>query len=294
MRAHILFLLITCVAINACGDSSPKERSYKLQGQVLSIDADRQMANIKHEEIKGFMAAMTMPYKVQDAKALAELKPGDLINARVSVVPNDAFLTDVKRVGHAPLEQAPETQRATSSGVEILKPGDLVPSPPFTDQDGKTRGLDAFRGSTIVLTFIYTRCPIDTFCPLMDRHFAEIQRAMAKDPALAKIQLVSVSFDPVGDTPAVLKKHAREVKADPTRWTFLTGEREAIERFGSAFGLFANRSAASDADITHNLRTAVIDPRGRLVKIYTGNEWTPAQLLVDLKDLKDAPNQPQA
>jgi protein SCO1/2 len=284
----LIALLGASLADGACGSPSAA-RTYTLQGQVLSIDQEHQLATIKHEEIKGFMAAMTMPYKVQDAKMLASMKPGDLINAKLSVVPNDAFLSDVKKVGEAPLEQPPTAERATSSGVEVLRTGDLVPSPAFLDQDGRTRGLDAFKGSTIVLTFIYTRCPVETFCPMMDRHFADIQRAIVKDPALKNVHLVSVSFDPATDTPAVLKKHARELQADPARWTFLTGERDAIDRFGSEFGVFVTRSAGND--ITHNLRTAIIDPGGRLVKVYTGNEWTAAQVLADLKS---APAQPPA
>ena len=58
------------------------------------------------------------------------------------------------------------------------------------------------------MTFIYTQCPLPTFCPLMDRHFVTIQEQLKDDPALTKVHLVTVSFDPITDTPPVLKKHA--------------------------------------------------------------------------------------
>ena len=94
------------------------------------------------------------------------------------------------------------------------------------DQDGRKRSFDSFKGSPVVLTFVYTRCPLPTFCPLMDRHFVTIQTSLANDAALRRVHLVTVSFDPSYDTPPVLKKHARELKADLSRWTFLTGDRD--------------------------------------------------------------------
>jgi protein SCO1/2 len=128
-----------------------------------------------------------------------------------------------------------------------------------------------------------------TFCPLLDRNFAAVQKKLQTDPSLAKlkgrVQLVSVSFDPQVDTPAVLKQHAETLGADRRVWTFLTGDRDQIDRFASRFGVQVVRAANNPRDITHNLRTAIVGADGTLVKIYTGNEWTPDQLLADLKGL---------
>jgi protein SCO1/2 len=71
--------------------------------------------------------------------------------------------------------------------------------------------------------------------------------------------------------------------ADPARWTYFTGDRDEIDRFASRFGLSISRSVDNAIDITHNLRTAVVDPEGRLVKLHIGNQWTPDQVLADLK-----------
>ena len=236
------------------------------------------------------MPAMTMPYKIKEKAELNTVKPGDMIDATLVIAENDAYLTRVKKVGEAPLEQAaPEPATVTTgSGVPLLKPGEVVPDSAFVDQDGKKRAFDSFRGSMVVLTFIYTRCPLPTFCPMMDRHFVSIQGHMHDDPALKKVHLVTVSFDPAYDTPAVLKKHARELDADLNRWTFLTGDPAAIEKFGARFGVFVTRASNDPRDITHNLRTAIVGPDGKIVKIYTGNEWTPDEILADLKPTANA------
>jgi protein SCO1/2 len=285
MHLHKVFCLVLALAAAACGQDDRRE--YTMQGQILSVAPDRMETNVKHEEIKGFMPAMTMPYKVRDAKQLADLKPGDLITSTLVVVSNDAYLEDVRKVGEAPLEQssassAPSASSA-SSGFELLKPGEAVPDVTFTDQDGRSRDFASFKGSTVVVTFIYTRCPMPTFCPLMDRNFVEIQEKLKGDPALAHVQLASVSFDPIVDTPPVLKKHAQTLGADPRRWTFLTGDRDDVDRFASRFGVILTRELNDQKDITHNLRTAIIDANGMLVKAYTGNEWTADQVLADLK-----------
>jgi protein SCO1/2 len=137
-----------------------------------------------------------------------------------------------------------------------------------------------------VMTFIYTRCPLPTFCPLMDRHFVTLQKALEDDAALGAVKLVTVSFDPVTDTPAVLRAHAKKLDADFSRWTFLTGDRDAVDQFASRFGVSIRRELNDQRDITHNLRTAIIDAGGNLAKVYTGNEWSPDAVLEDLKKLE--------
>jgi protein SCO1/2 len=117
----------------------------------------------------------------------------------------------------------------------------------------------------------------------MDHNFVAVQQALDADPALKTAHLVSISFDPVTDTPAVLKKHARDLKADARRWTFLTGDRDEIDRFASRLGMAIARSPTDPVDITHSLRTAIVDADGKLVTLYTGNRWTPDQVVADLK-----------
>jgi len=255
---------------------------------VLAVAPNHDGATIKHEEIKGLMPAMTMPYKVKEAKLLDHVVPGDLVNATLVVVSNDAYLTEVNKIGSAPLEQPPAATQAASSGFELLRPGEVVPDASFVDQDGKKLGFRAFKGSTLVVTFIYTRCPLPTFCPLMDRHFATIQTRLKNDPALKNVHLVSISFDPITDTPPVLKKHARTLEADPRRWTFLTGTRDDVDQFAARFGVSISRALDDPLNVTHTLRTAVVDADGKLVKVYTGNEWTPEQVLADLKPVVGA------
>ena len=283
------FLLIVFIALSiGCGSKST-ERTYPVQGQVLALTPERSEATLKHGEIKGLMPAMTMPYKFKEKSELEAVKPGDVIDATLVIVENDAYLTKVKRIGEAPLEMPPaEAAAVASSGFALLKPGEDVPESPFLDQNGKKTTFRAFRGSTVVLTFIYTKCPLPTFCPLMDRHFVTLQEHLHDDPALKKVHLVTVSFDPSTDTPAVLKKHARTLNADLTRWTFLTGDRDDVEKFAARFGVTVSRAASDARDITHNLRTAIISPEGKLQKVYTGNEWTPGEILADLKPTANA------
>jgi protein SCO1 len=115
-----------------------------------------------------------------------------------------------------------------------------------------------------------------------------LQKSLKEDPSLKTVHLVTVSFDPATDTPPVLKQHAKTLNADLTRWTFLTGDRDEIDRFAARFGLSVARAPNDARDITHNLRTAIISPDGTLKKMYTGNEWTPKDILEDLKPTANA------
>ena len=284
MRIRMIFPVLTALLLMACGSKESVERkTYRLEGQVLSVQVDRKEAIIRHEEIPGFMSAMTMPYSVLDGKEYAGLAPGDLINAELIVEPTRAYLEKVNKVGTAPLERAPGDQSGAKSGFELIPTGAPVPNQTFVNQDGQSVTLDSLRGSAVVVTFIYTSCPLPEFCPLMDRNFAKVQAKLKEQNNLLKAHLLSVSFDPQIDTPPVLKKHADSLGADPRLWSFVTGDRDEIDKWASGFGVSISRATNDPRDITHNLRTALLDRQGNLVQVYKGNEWTPEQILADIR-----------
>lgn len=279
-------IVLAAIAAAACS-RGPEPKQYELKGQVLGLKPEAQEVLIKHEDIKGFMPGMTMPFRVADGKLLAGIAPGDLVTATLVVADTDAHLSAITKTGHAELEAPP---LGASSGFELLKDGETVPDQLLIDQDGKPRPMSAFRGHRVALTFTYTRCPMPDFCPLMDRHFQALQREIKKTPALADVRLITVSFDPQFDTPPVLKAHAQRLAADPLIWSFVTGDRDEVARFASRFGVTIERAEQNPIDITHNLRTAVIDTEGRVVNVHTGNDWMPADVLADLKKTRASSN----
>jgi protein SCO1/2 len=219
-----------------------------------------------------------MPFTVKDAELLAGKQPGDLVTATLVVGDTNAHLSSLTRTGHAPLDAG-----AVPGPAAILVPGDLVPDAALVDQDGRPKPFSSFRGHRVALTFIYTRCPLPEFCPLMDRHFAAVQRTLQGDAGMRDVRLVSVTLDPEFDTPAVMKAHAARFKADPAIWSFLTGDPGEVAAFSHRLGIYTERDLGTGANLTHNLRTAVIDAEGRLVNVHSGNDWTPADLVADLK-----------
>jgi protein SCO1 len=280
---HRVFSLL-CVLAAAASCSS--EKTYEMRGQVLGVNRDKMELLIKHDEIRGLMPAMTMPWKVKTANMLDTISTGDLIAAEIVVDDNQGVITNITRLGTAKPDVPPPAAPA-APGVKYLMPGDTVPNQTFVDQNGRARDLDTIRRNrAIAITFIYTKCPIPTFCPAMDRQFAAAQALIKERGLEGRAGLLSVSFDPKNDTPQVLAQHARTLGADADVWTFVTGDREEIDRFASSLLLTLVRGQAANPDeIGHTLRTTVIDTNGKIAKSYSGADWTAAELVADLERL---------
>lgn len=269
--------MLVLSAIAACRQAPPV-RQFTLVGQVQAVAPERNEITIKHEDIKNFMQGMTMPFKVKDPALLKDRAPGDLVTATLVVAEVEAYLSTVTKTGFAPVTDAPPAPVPVG-----LKPGDAIVDAAFVNQDGAARQLADWRGHRVALTFIYTRCPLPEFCPLMDRHFVAVQRELARSPQFADVRLVTITMDPAFDTPAVMKNHAAALKADLASWAFLTPREAGATAFFEQVGLIVEREGTGGADITHNLRTVVLDAGGRVLAIRTGNDWTPAQLIADIK-----------
>lgn len=275
-------LIVGLLIVGAGCDRQPEARTFELKGQILTVRPETSEVLVKHDDIPGFMPAMTMPYTVRDAALLTDRAAGDLITATLVVEPNLAYLSAITKTGSAPVPEDAVTTIPAAAGIELLKPGDPVPDIALTDENDKPLAVTQLAGSAAAITFIYTRCPLPQYCPLMDRRFAEAQALIATDPVLrGRVRLLSVSFDPAFDRAAVLRAHAATLKADPQVWTFATAAEPVVDRFAARFGVNVIRE--KDGTITHNLRTAVIDPSGRVTAILDNNAWTPEDLVRRLK-----------
>ena len=152
-----------------------------------------------------------------------------------------------------------------------LKSGEPVPDFTMTSQDGKAVKLSDLRGNVVVLTFIYTRCPLPDFCPADGQKVLRAGAAARRFPrAKAKdVRLISLSFDPEHDTPELLRKHAQVRGAIPPLWTFAVASHAELAKIACALGLFFS---PDDSEIAHNLCTAIIDPAGKLARLEVGTE----------------------
>lgn len=272
--------VLVALAIIGCGPSVPRE-SYPLEGRVVSVDVDRGRVTIDHAEIPGYMPAMTMPFRVKDEWVFQALSPGSGVSATLIVEGKGSWLEDVV-VTSAP---GPIGTPSTVDGATEPIVGD--PAPPFvlTTHRYKPLSLESLKGSTVLLTFIFSRCPLPDFCPLMTERFVEVDRSVLADPAMAsKVRLVSITIDPEFDSPGILNAHANEVATIdgkvPDNWDFATADPAAIRKVAESYGLVYGKE---DGQIVHSLRTAIIGPDGRLLKVYRGNEWKPEAIVEELR-----------
>jgi protein SCO1 len=290
-RSCLLLLILTLMlsaGAPACRQTTTQTtatgRRYDVKGKVVSVDKAGHQVTLDHEEIEGYMKAMVMPFTLKDEQILNELAPGDQLQATLLVDAGSAQLTNISFS-----RAAPETPGTTKSETRPEpKPGDAVPDFSLVNQDAKPVRLSRYRGKALLLTFIYTRCPLPEYCTLMSNNFAAIDKELQKSPDLyARTHLLSVSFDPAYDTPKVLRSygaaHTGNYSTETFKhWEFATGKPEEIKELAQFFGLTYYEEKN---EIMHSLRTAVITPEGRIHKIYHGNDWQPSEVLSDLQAL---------
>lgn len=283
-------LLLGATLIVSCGEppqASPNARRYELTGRVVAVDRQRRQVTVAHDKIEGFMEPMTMPFALRRADwAFDALAAGDRINAILIVDGERSWLEQPVITRQ---ENAGGDANAAPVAAAGPEPGADVPDFPLTNQDDRRISLSQYRGRTLLLTFIYTRCPLPDYCILMSENFAEIERALRERPELGeRVRLLSITLDPAYDTPRVLRSygaaHTRNYdREDFARWQFATGSPQQIREVATFFGLTYQAEAN---EIIHSLRTALISPEGKVVKIYHGNEWRAADALRDIENIR--------
>jgi protein SCO1/2 len=294
MRRLIACSLLGVALLAGCHSSPPSASAesaannfkvYKLRGKVVRTDVAAGEVTLNHDAIPGFMDAMTMPYKLKDANILSELHPGDVLTADLLVSRDagaDGLLDHIVVVAQG----KPDYRPAVS--YHVPAPGDAVPDFRLRNQDGRPIRLAQFKGNALLITFIYTRCPLPDFCPRVTWNFSQVNKELAAIPGVyAKTHLLCVSFDPEHDTPERLRAYgAQYIGSDArdafTHWDFAVPDESVLKQMAQYFDV--GMSDAADGSITHTLSTTLIGPDGKVVRFYPGNEWTVEQVAADVKE----------
>lgn len=286
--ALVTLLFVSAVLIpSACRPRrSVNEKRYPIKGKVVAVSPTEHTITIAHEDIAGYMPGMTMPFKIKNEADLQMVKPGDQLTGTLVVDDLTSWVEIASIIEGGP----PVSQNADVPGEP--KPGTLVPDFGLVNQDGKRIHLADYRGKTLLLTFVYTRCPQPDQCTLMSNNFATIDLGLKQQADLYdKTHLLTITFDPDYDTPKVMRSYGASHTgrySDETfqHWEFATGSKDEVKGIAQFFGLRYYHDTESDDDqVIHSLRTAIVGGDGKLLKLYRGNEWKPEEVLSAIKSL---------
>ncbi len=282
-----LIILLSSCRTAETGTNPAEVKRYPLKGKVVSVDKEKKKAKIAHEKISDFMEPMTMDFPIREDWIWDDLTPGSEIHAELVV---DSSAKDpywLEKIGIVALPNP--DQPAVPINENFAQIGKQVPNFQLVNQDGKRFSIRDYRGKALALTFIYRECPLPEFCIKMSRNFSDLANQLAGDAgAMNKIRLLSISFDPERDTPEKLKLYGqgylgKDSKADFTLWQLAVGGDKEVRSVADFFGLRYEVDPNDKTQINHSLVTAVISPEGKVTKIFKGNEWTPEDLLRELK-----------
>lgn len=279
MRARWIALF---VAITLASSLHAQDKRYSVRGMVLRVDQATRTFTVSHEAIEGLMSAMIMPFEVRDARDLAPLAPGALVEFTLVIGAQAGYATDIQIRKYQTAEQDPLTARrlallkkAAGRAVAPLAAGQAVPDFTLLDQSGQPVRFAALtQGKVVALNFVYTRCALPQFCLRSSNVFSVMQRRFARQYG-RDLVLLTLTFDPERDTPDVLASYAARFNADPKMWRFLTGKTADVRRVCGFFGV---ESYLDEGLVNHSLHTTVIDRQGRVVTNVEGNQYTPEQL----------------
>ncbi|HVQ38674.1 MAG TPA: SCO family protein [Pyrinomonadaceae bacterium] len=284
----ITLLLLAGTTFSGCERKparSPTEKRFDFRGKVVSVEKAQHSVTIAHEDIKDYMPAMTMPFTVRDDWAFDVLVAGDHVSAVYVVDGTQSWLE-----GLVITKESTEAPSPASGQVVEAKAGDEVPNYRLMNQDGKAIRIHDYKGKTLLLTFIFTRCQDPDQCTLMSGNFATIDQELQKQPvAYGKTHLLSISFDPEYDTPKVLRSYGAAYTGRYTdekfdHWEFASGTADEVKGIAQFFGLRYYKDTQSGKEaVIHSLRTAIVGPDSKIIKVFRGNDWKPDEVVKELQ-----------
>lgn len=177
-----------------------------------------------------------------------------------------------------------ESKKAAPKSDAKLDPSSFytnIETVPFTNQNNQALSFKDLQGKTVLFNFIFTQC--SSVCPVQTKSLKEVQKSI--DPKEREnIVFVSVSLDPLGDTPAKLKKFTERMQVDTKNWHFVTSTPDGISRISARLALFKmlDKTRASTDLNDHATVLWLVDKKGQLMMRYNGAPVDVPRLIKEL------------
>ncbi len=257
-------------------------RSYSVRGTILEVRKDSNEFLIHHDEIPGFMMAMTMPFKLADSLDLYRYNVGDSLKFRLIMGEKRAIASEFKLLGKGTLPIPDDMWDDEYTALEI---GEIFTDITLLDLDSNTVSLSNSDGKFRLISYIFTRCPMPNMCPAVVVKNQYLSKIFQDIP---EIEFLLISFDYLYDTPSILKlNYGSLVESNPNL--------KAYSSFGHINDIFTlgGQSQVSfwgieENDIGHSLRSVLIDPERRLLKAYDGMDWLPEIAEREIRNILNA------
>jgi protein SCO1 len=275
-RRFAEFAAASMLAAAALWPASASAHPARIGALVLTVLPEHRQAVIRRDGAPAKSGTTTL-VRLSPRVDLAALHEGDRIVGLVDDEGTPPTLDEVRVIPAAP---PPSAIRV----VHALNVGDRMPATRFVDQRGRPFSFTDFRGKSVVLAFIYTRCRDPKECPAISTSFHTLQTRLGNGP----YHLVEMTLDPSFDRPAVLAQYGTSFHADAGHWTLGTGDPHTVLDFDARFGI--DPFADPRLGVIHTERTVIIDPGGKIVDFIDQAGWDPADVVARLQSAQSQPS----
>lgn len=282
-------LVVAAVVLSACGHGAQRSsdgienpaassdaRVYELRGELLEIHENGTRVVIRHEEIPGYMAAMTMPFVLREPLTSGVAAVGDPVAFRFVVSNTGSWIESIRSLDaaeSADLKLAEETRLHAPSDASLYQL-----ETQWTDANGRMARLSQFRGRPVLISMVFTNCGYA--CPMIVSDLKSLMSTLSGDQR-EDVQVVLVSLDPERDTVEALHRFSQAYGLGPN-WTLLRGGADDVRMLAALLGIRYREQA--DGQFAHTSLITLLDEGGEIVhqRKGSGTNEQLADVLLDL------------
>ena len=273
----LLLTIILLILLDCSG-----KKSYPVRGTLIQVREESNEFLIHHDEIPNFMMAMTMPFKLADSLDMNRYSVGDSLKFRLEMKEEKAFANNFQLLGKGTL---PETDNLWDDEYTPIKIGDIFSNATFLNLDSNEVSLSDSDGKFRMISYIFTRCPMPNMCPAVVTKNHYLAQIYKNNP---NIEFILISFDYAFDTPTVLRNYYSGILESNPNLIVLSSTGHLNDIFSLAGQSFVSFWGVVENDIGHTLRSVLIDPERRLMKVFEGTDWQPEAAERDIRNILKA------
>ena len=273
----LLLTIILLILLDCSG-----KKSYPVRGTIIQVREESNEFLIHHDEIPNFMMAMTMPFKLTDSLDMNRYGVGDSLKFRLEMKEEKAFANNIQLLGKGTL---PETDNLWDDEYTPIKIGDIFSNATFLNLDSNEVSLSDSDGKFRLISYIFTRCPMPNMCPAVVTKNHYLAQIYKNNP---NIEFILISFDYTFDTPTVLRNYYSGILESNPNLIVLSSTGHLNDIFSLAGQSFVSFWGVVENDIGHTLRSVLIDPERRLMKVFEGTDWHPETAERDIRNILKA------